>query len=55
MIKTENVKIGKKNFIHTYSDEGKKIKQVKTGAIYDDAYDIKETEYEETDIAAEVI
>ena len=26
--------------IHTYSDEGKEIKQVKTGIIYSEAYDL---------------
>lgn len=39
------------NFIHTYSDENMKIKQVDTGIIYCDAMDLKEYphEYEETD------
>lgn len=36
-------------FIHTYSDTGYRIKQVDTGLIYDDAMDIEEKEYTETE------
>lgn len=33
------------NLYRTYSDEGYKIKQVQTGAIYDEAIDIENTKY----------
>ena len=36
-------------FIHTYSDEKFRIKQVETGLIYGDAMDIEKKEYVETD------
>ena len=36
-------------FIHTYSDEKYRIKQVETGLIYDDAMDIEKKEYVETE------
>lgn len=41
--------------IRTYSDEGMKIRQVETSAIYDDAIDIEPVRYtyEETDIPIE--
>ena len=49
MIKTENVQIGGKMFIHTYSDKGCKIER--DGELYDDAFDLEELgrEYTETD------
>lgn len=35
---------------HTYSDEGKQIRQIETGVIYDEAYDIPNTyTYEEVE------
>ena len=36
-------------FIHTYSDEKFKIKQVETGIVYADAMDVEKKEYVETD------
>ena len=33
------------NLYRTYSDEGYKIKQVQTGAIYDEAIDVENTKY----------
>ena len=47
MIKQEFLKSGNRELIHTYSDIGKRILQVETGIIYDDAYDVKEYAYEE--------
>ena len=42
-------------FIHTYSDEKYRIKQVETGLIYDDAMDIEKKEYVETEEKIEEI
>ena len=39
----------KERFIRTYSDEGFKIRQVSTGIVYDEAVDIVDKEYVETD------
>lgn len=39
----------KERFIRTYSDAGFKIRQVSTGIIYDEAVDIVDKEYTETD------
>lgn len=52
MIVKENVKINDFEFIHTYSDSQYIIKQVETGELYVEAYDLTELqkEYEETDI-----
>ena len=36
-------------FIHTYSDEKFRIKQVETGIIYADAMDVEQKEYVETE------
>ena len=33
------------NLYRTYSDEGYKIKQVQTGAIYDEAIDVENSKY----------
>lgn len=51
MIKTETVG----NYIHTYSDQKMKIRQVQTGIIYDDAIDVASAgyTYTETDIPIE--
>ena len=49
MIVTEKVIIGDKEFTRTYSDTGKKIRQIDTGDVYIDAIDIVSHEYEETD------
>ena len=52
MIIKENVKINGIDFIYTYSDSQYIIKQVETGELYAEAYDLVEMpkEYEETDI-----
>ena len=52
MILKENVKINDVDFIYTYSDSQYIIKQVGTGELYGEAYDLAELpkEYEETDI-----
>lgn len=51
MIKQEKVIINNKEFIKTYSDDNKYIKQLETGYIYDEAIDILPLRYtyEETD------
>ena len=52
MIVKEKVKINDTDFIYTYSDGEYIIKQVETGELYGEAYDLAELpkEYEETDI-----
>lgn len=52
MIVKEKVKINNVDFIYTYSNNKYLIKQVETGELYVDAYDLAESpkEYEETDI-----
>jgi hypothetical protein len=50
MVKRELVEKRGKTFIHHYSDASLKIRKVGTKEIYDDALDVKEYEYEETDI-----
>ena len=52
MIVKEKVKINDVDFIYTYSDGQYLIKQIETGELYSDAYDLAELpkEYEETDI-----
>ena len=52
MIVKEKVKINDVDFIYTYSDGQYLIKQIETGELYNDAYDLAELpkEYEETDI-----
>lgn len=52
MIVKENVKINDVDFIYTYSDGEYIIKQVETGGLYAEAYDLAELpkEYDETDI-----
>lgn len=54
MLKTENV--SDKHIKH-YSDEGKKIRQIETGILYDEAVDVVPCRftYEETDIDAEIL
>lgn len=51
MIKQEKVKIGEKEFLHTYSDKKFYILQVETNNKYDEAYDVIPCcyTYEETD------
>ena len=52
MITKENVEINNVHFIYTYSDNQCLIKQIETGELYGEAYDLAELpkEYEETDI-----
>lgn len=52
MIIKEKVKINGADFIYTYSDSQCLIKQVETGELYGEAYDLTELpkEYEETNI-----
>ena len=54
MLKVENIS---DKYIRHYSDEGKKIRQIETGILYDDAVDVMPCRftYEETDIDAEII
>ena len=50
-IVTKRQKFGAHFFIHTYSDEQFRIRQVQTGVVYDEAWDRLDSEYtyEETD------
>lgn len=48
MVITKNVTIAGRAFIHTYSDIGRQI-QREDGAVFDDAYDVVEHSYTETD------
>ena len=50
MISTETVTIDGREFTHTYSDTFK-IRKVGTDEIYEDAMDVLDFQYEETDIA----
>lgn len=52
MIREEFFTIGSTNFIKHYSDSGFKIRQIETGALYDEADDLVPCiyTYEETDI-----
>ena len=52
MIVKDNVKINDVDFIYTYSDSQYIIKQIETGELYAEAYDLAELpkEYEETNI-----
>ena len=52
MIIQEIITIDNKEFTHTYSSDNKFIKQVETGAIYDQAFDTQKRHfnYIETDI-----
>lgn len=54
MLRVENLT---DEFIRHYSDEGKKIRQLETGVLYDEAVDVVPCRftYEETDIDAEFI
>ena len=49
MISTETITIDGKEFTHTYSDTYK-IRKVGTDEIYDDAIDVLNFQYEETNI-----
>lgn len=50
MIRTEILSDGR---IHSWSDEGYKIRQMDTGVIYEDAIDVVSHSYEETDLVIE--
>jgi hypothetical protein len=54
MLKVENLS---DEFVKHYSDSGKKIRQIETGMLYDEAVDVVPCRftYEETDIDAEII
>jgi len=49
MISTETITIDGREFTHTYSDTFK-IRKVGTDEIYEDAMDVLDFQYEETDI-----
>jgi hypothetical protein len=53
MLKVENVS---DNLIRHYSDEGKKIRQIETGILYDDAVDVVPCRftYEETNVESDL-
>ena len=57
MIKYEFLTINNKDFVKTYSDEGKYIQQVETGIKYSEAIDILPSKYTyiETDEPIEVV
>ncbi|MBQ3502887.1 MAG: hypothetical protein IJA72_04420 [Clostridia bacterium] len=52
MIIQETVTLNNRQFKHTYSSDNKYIKQIETGAIYSEAYDVPQRtfNYMETDI-----
>ena len=52
MIIQEIVTLNNRQFKHTYSSDNKYIKQVETGAIYNEAYDVPQRDfnYTETDV-----
>ena len=55
MVKTEIIDTSFQQLVHTYSDEHKKIRQIETGIIYDDAYDVPNRyTYKETDIESDL-
>lgn len=54
MIKIEKVMINNIEYTKTYSDEGFKIKKIGTEEVYDEAIDILDYEYEETDELVDV-
>ena len=54
MIKIEKVIINDKEFTKTYSSDGFKIKKVGTDEVYDEAIDVLDFEYEETDELVDV-
>lgn len=49
MIRTKKVIIADVEFTITFSDTGYKIRKVGTNEVYDDAVDVLDFEYEETD------
>ena len=55
MIKQEKVRIGEREFLHTYSDKKFYILQVETNNIYDEAYDIIPCKYTYTETEEEIV
>lgn len=49
MIRSKKVMIADVEFTITFSDQGYRIRKVGTDEVYDDAVDVLEFEYEETD------
>lgn len=54
MIKIEKVIINDKEYTRTYSSDGFKIKKVGTDEVYDEAIDVLDFKYEETDELVDV-
>lgn len=54
MLKQEKVKIGEREFLHTYSDTKHYILQVETNVEYDEAYDVIPCRYTYTETAKEI-
>ena len=56
MIRTENVTIGGREFVHTWSDEWRDLRQEDTGLIFSEAYDLVDAPhaYTETGDAKEI-
>lgn len=55
MIKQEKVKIGEREFLHTYSDSNMYILQVETSNIYDEAYDVIPCKYTYKETKEEIV
>ena len=55
MIKQEKVKIGEREFLHTYSDKKFYILQVETSNIYDEAYDVIPCRYTYKETNEEIV
>lgn len=55
MVVVENIEINGTQLKRTYSNGGFKIRKKGTNEIYDEAIDILDFEYEETDIPIEII
>ena len=53
MIIREQIIIDGRPYMHTYSDSGVRIRKIGTDEIYDDAIDVLDYTYEETDIPIE--
>ena len=55
MIKQEEIILGGNKFLHAYSDNNFYIKQIETGSLYSEAYDVIPCKYTyiETDILIE--
>ena len=55
MIKQEKVKIGNREFLHTYSDSNKYILQVETNVEYNEAYDVIPCKYTYIETEEEIV